>query len=68
MSRTATLTDESPMPFGKHKGERMDKVPGTYLDWLMGQDWIDQWPNVVAYCQRSKSAIEAELKERGLHV
>lgn len=28
------LTDESPMPFGKHKGEKMVNVPADYLLWL----------------------------------
>ena len=28
------LTDESIMPFGKHKGEKMANVPASYLLWL----------------------------------
>lgn len=28
------LKDDSKMPFGAHKGKRMDKVPGDYLLWL----------------------------------
>lgn len=28
------LTDESLMPFGKHKGEKMANVPASYLLWL----------------------------------
>lgn len=28
------LTDDSLMPFGKHKGERMGDVPAKYLIWL----------------------------------
>ena len=28
------LTDESPMPFGKYKGKRMDQVPAAYLHYL----------------------------------
>ena len=32
------------MPFGKYKDVYMDEVPATYLDWLRGQSWIDQWP------------------------
>jgi len=28
------LTDESIMPFGKYKGDRMEYVPASYLIWL----------------------------------
>lgn len=28
------LTDKSPMPFGKHRGTPMEKVPAKYLHWL----------------------------------
>lgn len=31
------LTDQSLMPFGKHIGKRMSKVPATYLLWLCDQ-------------------------------
>ncbi|WP_114752343.1 putative quorum-sensing-regulated virulence factor [Pleomorphovibrio marinus] len=29
-----TLTDNDPMPFGKHKGTPMANVPDHYLKWL----------------------------------
>jgi len=29
-----TLTDESPMPYGIHKGKEMANVPANYLLWL----------------------------------
>lgn len=28
------ITDETPMPFGKHKGIAMANVPASYLLWL----------------------------------
>lgn len=28
------LDDQSPMPFGKHKGFPMSDVPASYLHWL----------------------------------
>ena len=28
-----TLTDDSPMPWGKYKGEKMINVPASYLLW-----------------------------------
>lgn len=35
----SALTDDSLMPFGKHKGKRLDQVPASYLLWL----WDDGW-------------------------
>lgn len=32
-----TLTDTDAMPFGKHKGDRMQDVPAQYLLWLRDQ-------------------------------
>lgn len=29
-----TLTDESPMPFGIHKGKKMKNVPASYLHFV----------------------------------
>jgi DNA polymerase-3 subunit epsilon len=30
------------MPFGKHKGKDFKTIPYKYLDWLWGQDWLDE--------------------------
>lgn len=43
-----------PFPFGKHgpKGndpKSFDEMPSGYLNWLMGQDWIEEWPGIVRY-------------------
>lgn len=32
------LDDQSPMPFGIHKGKKMEDVPAAYLLWLRDQD------------------------------
>jgi len=34
------MTEETKMPFGKHKGLPLSEVPVKYLDWLIGQDWF----------------------------
>lgn len=28
------------LEFGKHKGKTLSEIPLTYLDWLIGQDWL----------------------------
>jgi len=33
-TRMKALTDQSPMPFGKYKGQKMESVPAKYLLWL----------------------------------
>lgn len=58
------LTDNSPMPFGKWKGRPMKTVPAEYLDWLRGQPWIEDWPQVLEYLQKNKSVIDQELADK----
>lgn len=31
------MTDQDLMPFGKYKGEKMERVPASYLLWLRDQ-------------------------------
>ena len=58
----AALTDEDPMPFGKHKGQRMADVPASYLAWL--KDSNCQHPAVSGYIKNSWSEILTELPDR----
>jgi hypothetical protein len=55
------LTDRDAMPFGKYRGQPMERVPASYLDWLHGQDWIREWPDVVDYIERNRDVIDSEL-------
>lgn len=48
------------MPFGKHKGERLDDVPANYLEWLADQDWLSKWPKVQEYIEKESLAIKQE--------
>lgn len=48
------FTDESPMPFGKHKGEKLANVPADYLLYIYGisysqglKDYIDENRDVL---------------------
>jgi len=33
---------EKTIPFGKHKGKTISECPIEYLDWLIGQEWMDE--------------------------
>lgn len=37
MTTATILSDNSPMPFGKHKGKAMINIPAKYLLWLYNQ-------------------------------
>jgi uncharacterized protein (DUF3820 family) len=62
MSRsTQELDDESPMPFGKHKGVPMSAVPASYLHWM----WFagkkdDPTCSVHKYIKSRKHALAVE--------
>lgn len=46
------MTDESIIPFGKYKGEKLANVPASYLLWLYSE----------GYCQRElKKYIEDNM-------
>lgn len=56
-----------PMPFGKYRGTRMDKVPASYLHWLWVnerdplRDKVDKDP-VAAYIQNSLAILSGEYQ------
>lgn len=59
-SKDHVLSDWDKMPFGKHKGAKMQDVPGKYLQWLGEQEWIGKWPKVKAYIIAKKKAIDRD--------
>jgi len=62
------LNDNSPCPVnGKHFGKRMEAVPASFLDWIVGQPWVDaKYPEVVRYVEKNRKVIDMELEEQGL--
>ena len=61
---TAPLNDDSPMPFGAHKGVRMMDVPAQYLHWLWttGKEHDKQCP-VADYIRRNLGALKQEYED-----
>lgn len=55
------LTDTSPMPFGKHKGQLMQDVPASYLHWLWNNGLkTDKSSNVATYIRENLNALQTE--------
>lgn len=52
---SAMPTSDPILPFGKHKGQKVSDVPVEYLDWLIGQSWLNA---------DLRELIEAHLKDR----
>lgn len=57
------LADTDPMPFGKHKGEPMEKVPASYLHWLWINGKKDDGSQVADYIKRNLSALQQEYPD-----
>lgn len=54
------LKDDSPMPFGKHKGEKMEDVPARYLFWLWTNGAENENSQVPDYIRRNLEALKKE--------
>lgn len=56
------MTDESIMPWGEYKGEKMANVPPDYLLWLLENNKCGG--EVRRYIQDNKETILAEIKNK----
>lgn len=54
------MTDESTMPFGKHKGEKLANVPPDYLLWIFENNKCT--PEVAKYIAENLDVIKAEIE------
>lgn len=52
-------TDDTPMPFGKWKGERLSDVPVAYFHWLWGERPMHD-RRLEAYVQKNIPAFKIE--------
>jgi len=57
------MNDESDpiMPFGKYKGERISEISTDYLDWVIGQIWLEK-----SICHAIKRNLEARSDWRAI--
>uniref|UniRef100_A0A6M3LLS0 Putative quorum-sensing-regulated virulence factor n=1 Tax=viral metagenome TaxID=1070528 RepID=A0A6M3LLS0_9ZZZZ len=55
------LQDDSPMPFGKYKGDKMINVPASYLLWLYNENKCNK--NVRDYIEDNLDVLKMEVKK-----
>lgn len=53
------MTDESLMPWGKHKGEKMANIPPSYLLWLLDNNKCGG--EVKKYIEENKETLVKEI-------
>lgn len=49
--------------FGAHKGKALNEIPLTYLDWVIGQGWLDRGTKEVVEEYLSDPVVKAELEK-----
>jgi uncharacterized protein (DUF3820 family) len=54
------MTDESIMPFGKHKGEKLANIPAEYLLWLYDEGRF--YGELKTYIADNMDSIKAEIE------
>lgn len=54
------LSDESPMPFGMHRGKRMEDVPASCLLWLWEEGHWDKPGPLHDYIANALTALMKE--------
>lgn len=54
------MTDESMMPFGKYKGEKMANIPPDYLLWLY--DNGKYYGEVLQYIKDNLDVLKSEIE------
>jgi hypothetical protein len=61
----APWTDDTVMPWGKHRGRKLSEVPPSYLLFLFEQPWIKEWVGLHAYLKKNEDLLIAEREESG---
>lgn len=50
------------LKFGNYRGKKLDEVPLRYLDWLLGQKWLDGITKSMVTLYIKDPAIAKELE------
>lgn len=53
--------DETIMPFGKHKGEKMINIPASHLLWLYEQEGLDS--EIKKYIEYNLDVLQMEYQK-----
>lgn len=61
--KDAKWTDDTLMPWGKHKDTRLADIDAEWLVWLSRQDWIKKFHGLKLYLDDCKAVLEAEIEE-----
>lgn len=56
------LKDDSLMPFGQHKGEKIINVPASYLLWLFDNDKCNS--EIREYCRVNEDVLRFQAKQK----
>jgi uncharacterized protein (DUF3820 family) len=59
------LSDESPMPFGRYKGDKMANVPASYLMWLYDENRYSK--EVGDYIEDNLDVLKEEIKRNRIN-
>lgn len=51
MGEPTELHDDSIMPFGNYKGQRLGDVPDSYWRWFLNQEWAEQYTDLLEYAK-----------------
>jgi len=56
------MNDESIMPFGRYKGQKLANVPASYLLWCYDQEWCRG--HLKVYIEDNKEVLHREVKQQ----
>lgn len=58
-------TDETQMPFGKHKDKKLKDVPASYLIYIEGQLRRDEWRELQTYIKKNMETLKQKAAQNG---